>query len=207
MKEDDDLLAAKWITLWLLGICLVICIPSLLLAPFGRDQGIYAWMAEGVLQGQRLYLELWDHKGPLVPLLYAAALSLFGVSEGAVRLFDVLLLLGALGALIFRRGFAGWASALFFLLLVNPDWWRSGQPDLWVADLFIIAIALGNLKQARADFVAGLLFGSILWVKPVYGLLALPFCVKRLQGVIQGNGGGRALLPQGPECWCPLLRW
>lgn len=170
-----------------LGVLLALCLPSLLFAPFGRDQGIYAWMAEGLLHGQRLYLELWDHKGPLPPLLYALVFSLFGLNEIAVRIFDIGLLLAALAALLYRRGLAGWSSAFFFLLLVCPDWWRSAQPDLWAAEFFVIAIALATLKTARADFVAGVLLGLCVWIKPVYALLALPFGVRLLWTALKGG--------------------
>lgn len=171
----------------LLGLLLVLCLPALLSAPFGRDQGIYAWMGEGLLHGQRLYLEVWDHKGPLAPLLYALAFSLFGINEIAVRVFDIGLLLAALTALVYRRGLAGWSSAFFFLLLASPNWWRSAQPDLWAAEFFVIAIALATLKTARADFAAGVLLGLCVWIKPVYVLLAVPFGVRLLGTALKGG--------------------
>lgn len=171
----------------ILGVLLALCLPALLLAPFGRDQGIYAWMAEGLLQGQRLYLESWDHKGPLAPLLYALAFSLFGINEVAVRVFDIGLLLTALAALIYRRGLAGWSSAFFFLLLVSPDWWRSAQPDLWVACFLALALALARVGSSRTDFLAGVLLGSCIWIKPVYGLLAVPFGVCLLTDALRGD--------------------
>ncbi len=179
--------APRYIIGVLLGLLLAFCLPALLLAPLGRDQGIYAWMAEGLLHGQRLYLELWDHKGPLAPLLYALAFSLFGISEIAVRIFDLGLLLTALAALVFRRGLAGWSSAFFFLLLVSPDWWRSAQPDLWAACFFALSLALARVESSRADFLAGLLLGSCIWIKPVYGLLAVPFGVRLLIDAVRGG--------------------
>lgn len=179
--------APQRILLVLLVLLLAVLLPSLLAAPFGRDQGIYAWMAEGLLQGQKLYVDVWDHKGPLAPLLYAGSFSVFGVSALAVRLLDVVLLLAALGALIYHRSLAGWASAFFFLLLVSPDWWRSGQPDLWAAEFLILAIALAERQTMRAVFSAGFFLGLTLWIKPLYGLLALPFGARLLYKALKGG--------------------
>lgn len=162
-------------------------LPALLVTPMGRDQGIFAWMAEGLLQGKQLYRDVWDIKGPLVALLYAGVFKVWGVSALALRFFDQILFVAALAALVWRRGLAGWGSAFFFLLLVNPDWWRSGQPDLWAADFFILALALGEKKCAKAGLVAGFLLGLTIWIKPLYLLLAVPYGVRLLWRALRGD--------------------
>lgn len=39
-----------------------------------RDQGVYTYVAEHLLRGQIPYRDLWDHKGPLIYLIYALGL-------------------------------------------------------------------------------------------------------------------------------------
>lgn len=44
-----------------------------------RDQGVYTYIAEHLLQGQIPYRDLWDHKGPLIYLIYALGLLIHPV--------------------------------------------------------------------------------------------------------------------------------
>lgn len=44
-----------------------------------RDQGVYTYIAAHLLQGQIPYRDLWDHKGPLVYLIYALGLLIHPV--------------------------------------------------------------------------------------------------------------------------------
>ncbi|MBM4429245.1 MAG: glycosyltransferase family 39 protein, partial [Chloroflexi bacterium] len=61
-----------------------------LLYPLTRDQGAYAYQAEIMRQGGALFRDVWESKGPGVQMAYWLAFVLFGRSESAVRLFDVL---------------------------------------------------------------------------------------------------------------------
>src|SRR5689334_10365233 len=63
---------------------------QILMFPFGRDQGIYALVGEGILRGQVPYRDLWDFKPPGVFLVYAFAQGIFGKSMLAPRLLEVL---------------------------------------------------------------------------------------------------------------------
>jgi 4-amino-4-deoxy-L-arabinose transferase-like glycosyltransferase len=54
-------------------------------APFDPDQGAYATIARGWLEGAIPYRDLWDNKGPLLFLWYAASFSWLGESIVAPR--------------------------------------------------------------------------------------------------------------------------
>ncbi len=54
-------------------------------APFERDQGAYATIAAGWLEGALPYRDLWDNKGPLLFLWYAASFRWLGESIVAPR--------------------------------------------------------------------------------------------------------------------------
>jgi hypothetical protein len=80
--------------LWLRGIAWTVIIGSCLLIltfAFGRDQGIYALVGEGILQGKVPYKDLWDFKPPGVFFVYALAQGVFGKNMMAPRLVEVLL--------------------------------------------------------------------------------------------------------------------
>src|SRR5690349_4238038 len=82
---------------WLrLGAFLVTGLAALqiLVFSFGRDQGIYAVVADGLLHGKLPYRDLWDFKPPGIFFVYALAQALFGKSMLAPRLLEVLGLIG-----------------------------------------------------------------------------------------------------------------
>src|SRR4030067_1630956 len=54
-------------------------------APFDRDQGGYATIARGWLEGSIPYRDLWDNKGPLLFLWYAASFRWLGETVVAPR--------------------------------------------------------------------------------------------------------------------------
>jgi 4-amino-4-deoxy-L-arabinose transferase-like glycosyltransferase len=54
-------------------------------APFDRDQGGYATIARGWLEGSIPYRDLWDNKGPLLFLWYAASFKWLGETIVAPR--------------------------------------------------------------------------------------------------------------------------
>src|SRR3990172_10834288 len=65
-------------------------LPALFLAPlfgapFERDQGGYATIARGWLEGSIPYRDLWDNKGPLLFLWYAASFRWLGETIVAPR--------------------------------------------------------------------------------------------------------------------------
>ena len=139
-----------------------------LMSPFGRDQGIFAWQGMAILQGGMPYADAWDHKGPLGPLLYAMA----GATPLGVHLLDTALLVATLGslALFWPRREAGILAALLFLWLAAPNWWNSGQPDLWAAEFILLALVLLQYRHSLAAAMCGVLLGSIILFKPVYVL-------------------------------------
>src|SRR5437773_1667939 len=63
----------------------VFLLLQLLSFGFGRDQGIYAVVAEGMLEGRAPYRGTWDFKPPGIFFIYAAARFLFGHSTRAIR--------------------------------------------------------------------------------------------------------------------------
>jgi 4-amino-4-deoxy-L-arabinose transferase-like glycosyltransferase len=87
--------------------------------PFERDEGTYATVAQGLLDGQVPYRDLFDNKPPLVYGWYALSFLLFGEGVEGPRIVAALMLsvttlaVFAQARLMFSRG-AAYAAAAFF---------------------------------------------------------------------------------------------
>src|SRR3990172_11260030 len=94
-------------------------------APFDRDQGGYGTIARGWLRGAIPYRDLWDNKGPLLFLWYAASFLTLGESTVAPRVFAAIaaglsvLFAWATARTLFDRHVAALAAALFALSFLN----------------------------------------------------------------------------------------
>lgn len=77
-----------------------------------RDSSAFIYVAKGLLEGDVPYLDRWDHKGPLIYLLNAIGLAIFGM--WGLWLLEMAFLLGAVWVayIVLRRQF-GFAAAFF----------------------------------------------------------------------------------------------
>src|SRR4051812_13773256 len=58
--------------------------------PFGRDQGLYYYVArEWVAHGSIVYRDVLDHKTPGIYALHALAIRLFGEHTWGIRIADL----------------------------------------------------------------------------------------------------------------------
>jgi len=147
--------------------------------PFGRDQGIFATIASGLLQGKIPYRDLWDHKPPGIYFLYALAFKVLGREMRSISLLDglytlfTLLFFFKLAKELFNRRvaylstflFAILASGIFFL-----GWWGRGQPEVFLllpvlGLIYLLKPVAGEEKSLFSFFFAGILGGIALSLK------------------------------------------
>jgi 4-amino-4-deoxy-L-arabinose transferase-like glycosyltransferase len=106
----------------LAALVIVVRLPSFFEPHHYGDEGVFAATAQRLLQGHTLYREAWDDKPPLVFLIYAGVLWLFGPSMLALRILGALwaaattLIVRAIGRRAIGPG-AGWAAALVVAVL------------------------------------------------------------------------------------------
>lgn len=170
--------------LWLRVIAWVtisLSLVQVLAFSFGRDQGIYGVVAEGILRGQVPYRDLWDFKPPGIFFIYAGSFALFGKSMLAPRLIEVVFLFGAvlglrrLGGVFFQSRTAGLlAGAIYVLVHAQLDFWHTGQPESFAGPLTIYALVVtthdwGRKRRPLAWIAVGLLFGLAFVLKPPFG--------------------------------------
>ncbi|HYP91397.1 MAG TPA: hypothetical protein VEQ59_24690, partial [Polyangiaceae bacterium] len=119
-------LAARDPEQWLATVCWLVVggsALSILLYSFGRDQGIYAIVADTILKGGMPYRDAWDFKPPGIFLTYALAQGVFGKSMLSIRVLEVIGLVATvfgmqrLGQVFFDKPRAGLVAGAMAALI------------------------------------------------------------------------------------------
>ena len=76
-----------------IAVLIVMAAISFASPPLGRDSSAFAYVAEGILAGEVPYLDRWDHKGPVIYLIYA--LGLLAPGWWGLWLINMAFLLGS----------------------------------------------------------------------------------------------------------------
>jgi len=158
------------------------CALQIVLLRFGRDQGIYAVVANAVLDGGMPYREAWDFKPPGIFVVYTLARGLLGRNEWGIRLVETAGFLSLIPsfAVLTRRylgdigpGILGGAFAV--LIEAQLDFWHTAQPEsfgglltVWALVLTIRDVPNGDLGRGFWGrlFGAGVLLGAAGLMKP-----------------------------------------
>jgi hypothetical protein len=165
----------------ILVLTTLVALP-ILTYPLGRDQGEFAVIGRGLLQGKAPYTDLWNPKPPAVFLIYAGAMALFGQTTAALRAIDLLILPPIIIALywIGRRLYdaqAGlWAALLFPVFYYSETFWTLTQND-GIALLPMVLAVVCALKAAETSprawrwaLLCGALMGMVFWFKYPFAL-------------------------------------
>jgi hypothetical protein len=158
-----------------------------LIYPFGRDQGIHAFIADAMLSGKVVYRDVFNIKPPLTTVVHAMALVLFGHSMTAIRVLDLLwtlataLVLYTFAVRVFRSRWIGAAAGfLYSLFYYRLGYWETAQTDGWlnlpVAGALVFFILAHEREDRRARLLwlaSGLCCGLAILLK--YTISALPF--------------------------------
>jgi hypothetical protein len=200
---DGWLRVAAWVVVILAAL-------QILMFPFGRDQGIYALIGEGILRGQVPYRDLWDFKPPGIFLVYGFAQGIFGKSMLAPRLVEVLGLVAIvlssarLGETFFGSRTAGMlGGAIAALVHAQLEFWHTGQPETFGGVLTFLGLVLTATEGKRSRkllrfLVLGALFGCAALLKPPLGggaLVCAAYLAKREQQIAgAARPGLRAVL-------------
>lgn len=164
-------------------LALLLRLPGFAL-PLERDEGAYAYVAWSWLHGDLPYRDAFDHKPPLVYLLYMPPLLFGPPSALAIRAWATLLFLADV-ALVFAIGRRVWARAAGLLaalifgvagsafdlqgLVLNTD------QALVLPALIALwcALRLHETRRLRFAIGAGAAIAATVLVKPV-GIVLLP---------------------------------
>lgn len=170
-------------------------------ATFGRDQGIFQYVAWALRQGDRAYRDIHEINGPLPHAWYMLMQSLGGEDEHVFRSMDTLLLVASyvVAAVTLprwvgldlgpdprtrQRARIQWVLAGVAVLgaqYVVYDWWHTTQREVFYSALVLTSLGLQSIGHTTRDrqratiafFFAGLLT-SITWFgKPPCAIFSL----------------------------------
>ena len=118
----------------ILVVVTLLALP-LLTYPLGRDQGEFATIGRGILDGRVPYRDLWNPKPPAVFYVYALAMTLFGRTVPALRAIDLFIVpviswaLFWLAKCVSTNRVALWAALLFPVFYFTETFWTLTQND------------------------------------------------------------------------------
>lgn len=155
-----------------------------LLYPFGRDQGEYAMIAMEVRRGKVDYRDIFDIKPPLTHMAHGLALSIFGQSMLAIRLFDLIwqcitvVLLVILAESIFKKRLLGLVAAFLYITgYYSFGYWNTAQTDGFLTLLILLSLLayIHYKKRGRMWLIVscGLAIGTAMLFKYPIGILLL----------------------------------
>lgn len=155
------------------------------------DEGVYAVMADVMVDGGRPYVDAIERKPPLLFWLYQACFSLAGKNAWyALHTLAALWTLGTMLALhrltrgLFDRRTAGWAALLYCIFMTWGDWKClafNGElimnlPLAWAALLVLAATRDPGHSARRALrlLAAGMALGCAVLIKQPAGVATVP---------------------------------
>ena len=166
-----------WLLLavFLLGSLIILPLPML------RDQGIYAYVAWNWVNDRIPYRDAFEHKGPLLYAVYAAALTLSRGAMWGPNLADLLARTAAVlfaywsAALVFDRRSAlvtACFTALPLFTVFNSCWWNA-EAETFILPLLPLSLGLVLQRFGSARFLAGVVAAQAVALKPTALLHAL----------------------------------
>jgi 4-amino-4-deoxy-L-arabinose transferase-like glycosyltransferase len=162
--------------LLILGILLFFFRMPLFEAPFERDQGTYATIARGWMQGTLPYHDLWDNKGPLLFLWYILSFAWLGENVVAPRVMAALAsaftlpFVWAASRSLFGRRVAALTAILFTLSFMNVYLQVTANAEIFM----LLPMAAGFWA-----FAAGIRKNSLLWILAAGVLTSLAVFTKQ----------------------------
>ncbi len=167
-----------------LAVLAVAALPTLLY-PLTRDQGAYAYIADLMMKGGVPYRDALDLKPPAVYLVYGLAFTLFGRSEFAVRLFDVLYALVSAASIYLlahevlhdRRiaALSAWIYAFCYYLWIHS--YATANPESFMVPVLttgvLTAVRALRTQSKNPLLLTGVAGGFAFWFKPTAGVVVV----------------------------------
>jgi 4-amino-4-deoxy-L-arabinose transferase-like glycosyltransferase len=173
---------------------LLLALP-VLTYPLGRDQGMYANIAQAIRAGGLPFIDMWDIKPPAIYYIYAAGISLFGATPMGLRAIDLAATPFTLFALYhLTTAFAGqrawrWAMLLFPVFYFTETFASLTQSDslvtlpmTWAALCALRAVQSqpGARRALLWTFLCGVLCALVMWFKHYYAIFAAALALAHL---------------------------
>lgn len=148
--------------------------------PFGRDQGIYAYIAKLILNGKIDYKFAYNLRQPAIHYTFVLGQLIFGESMLNMRIFDIIWqsLTGFVIFIITYRltgsKISSFASVFLYLLLYfRQDFWHTMQTEGFMNLPFALCVLMLMSKNVKnmLQFLSGVMFSVVF----LYKFIVFPF--------------------------------
>lgn len=194
VKQPNDRNYGKFASVTIL--CLILFIISWISLNFYTrqrlytDSGVFATVSQHLLSGKTLYLDVWDHKPPLIYWIDAVPIVMGDGSIQAIRFYERIYAVIGLCAFfftvlwIFQNPLLAFVASLAFNLhFFNPIVFQGGNLTEEYAVVFMVCgMALAAAARARGGScnvilagVSGLLFSLAVFCKETFLVSAIPW--------------------------------
>jgi len=166
-------------------ISLLIHALSTLFYPLAWDQAVFAYIGKRIVEGEVLYKDLFDHKGPAVYYTNALIGKYFGLKDYNIMFFN--LFMGILGSILtykisknfLKNKFLIHIAVILFVLFYFSGGYIGdlNQFENYISVFLILLIYLAfNYKTIFHPIIFGLILSYITLIKPqIYWMFSLPF--------------------------------
>ena len=184
---DDDARGVDRVLVVACFLAIAFFLLNIVLFRYGRDQGIYAVVADTMLRGGAPYRDAWDFKPPGIFLIYAGARAIFGATEHGIRVVEAFAFASLVWAftILAKRWVGDWRAGLVAGTLAvgteaQLEFWHTSQPESFGAVAIAwalvcvtyepdVEIASGERKRLGAWVAAGALYTIAALLKPPLG--------------------------------------
>ena len=153
-----------------------------LLYPYGRDQSVYAYVAQVILDGGIPYKDVFHFKPPAVDFLCVLSVLFFGKGMMGIRIFDLLwqtataITVSSIANRIYKTKLVGIIAAVIYLFIYySNNFWHTAQSDGFLSLPMAMSILLCLIAIERRGFISWGLAGF---------MLSLAFLFKYSVGII-----------------------
>jgi 4-amino-4-deoxy-L-arabinose transferase-like glycosyltransferase len=169
--------------LLILAICIALMRAHTYTEPIERDIGSHAVIAHELLEGRKLYSDLWDSKPPAIFITYALADAIVGQGPLSVYIVGMAAaLITLLGVYYAASAYGGriaglWAAA-FWTFICSDLWLWANQPNIEVginaSIVWAFALVLRSSTK-RISPIRWILIGLLFAVATLYKQTAILF--------------------------------
>lgn len=195
MKKLRNIMLSKWF--WLIaGFVLIMSRMATWLFPYDSDHWIFYYIGRRWINGATLYIDMWDHKSPLIYFYNTKLHILFGDNLVLHRIFFTIVAL--IGIWIFyktaqilykqlnlknKEFIARVATLLFIFFFSLSQFTNSGNNNENLGVLFILLTLYlyllwrKNLDKQWQLLLSGIFAGFVFFLKANFAILLLPVVI------------------------------
>ncbi len=171
-------LEQKWVSLplsLLASLFAVLPLNPLIMTFASRDSGVFLYIGWRILNGEVPYLDIWDHKPPLIYFIDALGLVIFPNSTWGVWLLEwIFLAIAALLSINLLKKFFGFFPALislylwlisFFISSAGGNLTTEYTIPFQIAVLYLMVLAFENNQKLIYYFMVGVVGALAFFIR------------------------------------------